>query len=120
MSRQCFWRGLKPKLKEASRHKRDLIRDFDQFKVYVRGVEQKFKSDKSGSLCKVCLSDQLMLQLMQAGAMPKHTLISDSSVKSCLHCDKNDHFRFQYLELAQCYGCGYKRNFRRGGGGHFH
>ena len=53
MSRQSFWRGLKPKLKEASRHKRELITEFDKFRVHVRGVEHKFKSDENGSVCKV-------------------------------------------------------------------
>ena len=43
MLRKRFWSGLLPKLKEASRHKFDVTKDFDRLRVIVRSIEQEFK-----------------------------------------------------------------------------
>ena len=40
-----FWTGLRPKLKEASRHKFDTITDFDRLRVVVRGIAHEFKDE---------------------------------------------------------------------------
>ena len=45
MLRKRFWSGLLPKLKEASRHKFDVTKDFDRLRVIVRSIEQEFKHD---------------------------------------------------------------------------
>ena len=45
MLRKRFWSDLLPKLKEASNHKFDVVKDFDPLCVIVRSIEQEFKHD---------------------------------------------------------------------------
>lgn len=46
MLRRRFWSGLQPRLKEASRHNFDTIRDFDRLRVVVRAIDHEFKQEE--------------------------------------------------------------------------
>lgn len=43
MLRERFWTGLRPELKQTSRHKYDTISDFDQLQIELRKIEKEFQ-----------------------------------------------------------------------------
>lgn len=44
MLRTQFWTNLHQKLKDSSRHKFDMIKDFDRLRVEIRAIEREYKS----------------------------------------------------------------------------
>ena len=46
MLRRRFWAGLQPRLKEASRHSFDIIKDFDRLRVVVRAIAHEFNQEE--------------------------------------------------------------------------
>lgn len=140
MLRKRFWAGLKPSLKEASRHKYDTVDDYDRLTVIVRGIEHEHSLSQSKS--KICLSNTVAgndndpksneLKELKGIVHQLTNKVSDLTklveqqtrntgnygktgklAGTCWHCGDKSHRKSECPKLPECYRCHKRGHLKR-------